>query len=181
MAGPRMGRYAALLRGINVGRAKRISMTDLWAVMEGLGYRDCRTLLNSGNVAFSAVGSPVARMAADIERAVLDELGVAASVIVLGSGGLSAVIEENRLPRTADDPRRVLVAFVQEAKDLRRLDALRKRSWAPEVLVLGNHAAYLWCPAGTVKGRLWRAVGEALGEDTTTRNWATVRKLAALL
>ena len=47
-------RYVALFRGINVGRAKRVAMADLRTLFEGLGYGDVRTLLNSGNVVFSA-------------------------------------------------------------------------------------------------------------------------------
>ena len=45
----------ALLRGDNVGRGKRVAMADLRAVVEGLGYRDVRTLLNSGNVVFTSL------------------------------------------------------------------------------------------------------------------------------
>ena len=48
--------HVALLRGINVGTAKRVAMEDLRALMGGLGYGDVRTLLNSGNVVFSANG-----------------------------------------------------------------------------------------------------------------------------
>ncbi|HSB56165.1 MAG TPA: DUF1697 domain-containing protein, partial [Gemmatimonadales bacterium] len=47
-------RCVALLRGINVGRAKRIAMADLRTVFERLGYGEVRTLLNSGNVVFTA-------------------------------------------------------------------------------------------------------------------------------
>ena len=43
----------ALLRGINVGKAKRVAMAELRALVEKLGYGDVRTLLNSGNVVFS--------------------------------------------------------------------------------------------------------------------------------
>lgn len=48
-----MSAYLALLRGINVGSAKRVAMSDLRALMEELGFTDVRTLLNSGNVVFS--------------------------------------------------------------------------------------------------------------------------------
>ncbi|MGH7659270.1 MAG: DUF1697 domain-containing protein, partial [Gemmatimonadales bacterium] len=44
------GRHVALLRGINVGTARRVAMADLRALMESLGYTGVRTLLNSGNV-----------------------------------------------------------------------------------------------------------------------------------
>ena len=47
-----MGTHVALLRGINVGKAKRVAMADLRGLMEELGYTEVRTLLNSGNVVF---------------------------------------------------------------------------------------------------------------------------------
>ena len=40
----------ALLRGINVGHAKRLAMADLRALVEDLGYGDVRTLLNSARL-----------------------------------------------------------------------------------------------------------------------------------
>ena len=43
-------RLIALVRGINVGRAKRVPMADLRELVEDLSYSDVRTLLNSGNV-----------------------------------------------------------------------------------------------------------------------------------
>lgn len=43
----------ALLRGINnIRAARRVAMADLRVLFEGLGFRDVRTLLNSGNVVF---------------------------------------------------------------------------------------------------------------------------------
>jgi uncharacterized protein (DUF1697 family) len=156
-------------------------MADLRVLMEGLGLRECRTLLNSGNVVFSAGGGRSTGIGARIERAMLDELGVAARVIVLAAHEFSTVVEENRLPQTADDPSRVLAAFVGNAADLGPLEALQERSWRPEVLALGTRAAYLWCPAGVGKSPLVEAVGGVLGEGTTTRNWATVKKIRALL
>ena len=35
-------------------RAKRVAMADLRTLVEGLGYTDVRTLLNSGNVVFTS-------------------------------------------------------------------------------------------------------------------------------
>ena len=40
----------AFLRGINVGTAKRVPMSDLRRVVEGLGHEDVRTVLNSGKL-----------------------------------------------------------------------------------------------------------------------------------
>jgi uncharacterized protein (DUF1697 family) len=43
-------KYAALLRGINVGRNKRVAMEDLRKILGSLGHVDVKTYLNSGNV-----------------------------------------------------------------------------------------------------------------------------------
>ena len=55
----------ALIRGINVGKAKRVAMAELRAELEKIGYEDVRTLLNSGNVVFTlpvkSKGEPDAR------------------------------------------------------------------------------------------------------------------------
>ena len=47
-------RYIALWRGINVGKAKRLAMADLKALLAELGATDVATLLNSGNAVFDA-------------------------------------------------------------------------------------------------------------------------------
>src|SRR6185503_15578041 len=67
-------RYVALLRGVNVGKAKRIAMADLRALFEELGYQDVKTLLNSGNVVFTRPASSKADPAARLEKAIASEL-----------------------------------------------------------------------------------------------------------
>ena len=171
----------ALIRGINVGRAKRVAMADLRALIGNLGYGDPRTLLNSGNVLFDPGREPPGKAAARIEEAMVAKLGVSARVIVLSGADFSTVVEENPLGKRADNPSRLLVAFLSERKDRARLQPLSRQDWKPEALGLGSRAAYLWCPAGMIDSRLAAAVGRVLGEGTTTRNWATVTKIRALL
>lgn len=70
--------YVALVRGINVGRAKRVAMADLRALVERLGYRDVRTVLNSGNVIFGAPrGTEPGEAAARIPESLARGPGVA--------------------------------------------------------------------------------------------------------
>ena len=44
---PRDHTYIALLRGINVGRAKRVAMVELRALVSALSYHNVRTPLNA--------------------------------------------------------------------------------------------------------------------------------------
>jgi hypothetical protein len=46
--------FVALLRGVNVGPAKRLAMAALQAAFEGAGGGKVETLLQSGNVVFDA-------------------------------------------------------------------------------------------------------------------------------
>lgn len=175
-------RYVALLRGINVGRAKRVAMADLRALVAGLGYTDVRTLLNSGNVVFAGRPAPVERIATEIEGALEREVGVRSRVTVLEAHALRAVVAGNPLPAAVAEPARFLVAFLREpAMAQRRLEPLREREWGGEAFVLGTHAAYLWCATGILESALLDAVGRILGDEVTTRNWTTVTKLEALL
>jgi uncharacterized protein (DUF1697 family) len=174
-------RHVALLRGINVGTAKRVAMADLRALLEGLGYRDCRTLLNSGNAVFSGARGATLGIARRIEQALAAKTGVSARVFVLSADELGTVVKENRLARVATDSSRLLVAFLGEGADGKALQALAKQKWSPEALAVGRHAAYLWCPNGILAGRLPEALGRVVGEEATSRNWATVLKLQALV
>ena len=172
-------RYVALLRGINVGNAKRVAMADLRVLVEGLGCRDVRTVLNSGNVVFTAPRAD--KLASRIEKALKEKFGVAARVVVLTSDELEEVVSENTLGEQADNPSRMMVAFFVDPECTPRLTALRKQSWSPEAFALGRRAGYLWCPHGILESRLIEAAGRELGDGVTMRNWATVLKLHALL
>jgi uncharacterized protein (DUF1697 family) len=173
-------RQVALLRGINVGRAKRVAMADLRALVEALGYTDVRTLLNSGNVVFTTPSTAAGDAPAHIEEALITRLGISARVTVFTAAELAKAVSDNPLLEVAHDPTRLLVAFLTNAADGRQLKPLLKDDWTPEVLALGKRVAYLWCPEGILASRLPEAVGRVLGDGVTTRNWATVTKLHAL-
>jgi uncharacterized protein (DUF1697 family) len=173
-------RQIALLRGVNVGRARRVAMADLRALVERLGYRDVRTLLNSGNVVFSASAKNAANAAARIERALVADLGVAAGVFVLDAAELAAIVAANPLARVAHDPARLLLAVTSAPALHARFAPLAAQDWTPDALAVGQRVAYLWCADGLIASRLMQAAQRALGDGMTTRNWATMTKLLAL-
>jgi len=173
-------RYVALIRGINVGRAKRVAMSDLRALVEGLGYGEVRTLVNSGNVVFRVPAARPGDIAGRIEKAITARLGISARVIVLSAADLAAVVAGNRLGPVAKDPSRLLVTVLKNPADRKRLVPLTRRDWAPEALSLGVRVAYLWCPEGMIASPLADAVFRLLGDAWTTRNWATLTKLHGL-
>jgi len=173
-------RHVALLRGINVGKAKRIAMADLRALVEGLGHGNVRTLLNSGNVVFDAGDGPETA-ATRIENAIATDLGVSSKVIVLTLDDVARVVAENPLTTIADDPSRLLVAVFNDKTDRKTLEPLLSQEWTPDAAALGTRVAYLWCSGGILESRLAAALGKTLKDSATTRNWATFLNLLALM
>jgi uncharacterized protein (DUF1697 family) len=179
--GSMVASHIALLRGINVGRAKRVAMADLRALVAGLGYRDVRTLLNSGNVVFTIPGAARGDVAGRIEKALAARLGVSSRVTVLTAAELATIVRENPLHKIADNPSRLLVTVLTNPADRARLLPLVRQAWAPEALALGTRVCYVWCPRGMLESPLVEAVGKVLGDAATTRNWATITKLNTLV
>jgi uncharacterized protein (DUF1697 family) len=172
-------RHVALLRGVNnAGNSPRVSMADLRALFEGLGFRDVSTLLNSGNVVFSARRGDVQGR---IAKALAARLGLKVPVIVLGGPEVIAAVRDNPLAGVAANPSWLLVVVLRSPADGRRLRPLLARRWAPERLAVGRRVAYLWCAKGVAKSPLWAAVDRALERSGTARNIATMTKLAALV
>jgi uncharacterized protein (DUF1697 family) len=173
--------YVVLIRGINVGRARRVAMADLRSLLEALGYRDVRTLLNSGNVVVTGDRKGHAEVASEIEGAMRRRLGVSTRVVVLTQAEFTSVVEENSLTAVASDPARLLVAFCPDTGRLEAVRPLARQDWGASKLAVGRRAAYVWCAEGILASELLAAVVRTLGKGATTRNWATVTRIHGAL
>jgi uncharacterized protein (DUF1697 family) len=169
----------ALFRGINVGKANRVPMSELRDLFAELGHQNVRTLLNSGNVLFQCTRPNVRKLALAIEAAIAKVCGLSVLVVVLTAKDLAAIIDENPLLNIVKEPARHLVAFVADAKRLAPLHPLLKETWKPDALAITGRAAYLWCCTGILDSKLLQAFSRKAGNTMTTRNWATVLKLHA--
>jgi uncharacterized protein (DUF1697 family) len=176
-----MPRYVALLRGVNVGKGNRVPMAEFRRLLEARGYSDVRTLLNSGNAVFSSAGSSAAKHVDTISSALTDGLGVSVPVVIKSSPEFSAVVHENPRVPSVDEYSRFLAAFSQDAAALQALVVISPLVLMAEHFSIGRHAAYLHCPQGISKSRAAAALLGRVGRGVTTRNWATVLKLAELL
>ena len=175
-----MPTFVALLRGVNVGKAKRVPMAELRALLSGLGYTGVATLLNSGNAVFRAARGTPAKHSADIAAAISTQLNVEVPVIVKSASELATIVSENPVKPAADEHSRYLVAFVQDTKALSGLAAIESLAVPPEQFAIGKNAAYLLCAAGILQSKAGEALLGKVGKSATTRNWSTVLKLQAL-
>lgn len=176
-----MTTWVALLRGINVGKAKRVAMADLRQVIESLGYTNARTLLNSGNAVFESARALRKDAAEELRNALAGKTGVSSRFILRSGPELAGVVKANTLVKQASDPARLFALFLADASGMARTENLLKQSWKPEAVATGPGAIYIWCPNGLLESKAMDAFGKALGDGVTVRNWATVNKLMALV
>jgi uncharacterized protein (DUF1697 family) len=172
--------YVALLRGVNVGKAKRVPMAELRALLSDLGYTGVATLLNSGNAVFRATRGTPASHARNIATAITERLGIQVPVIVKPAKELSAIIADSPIRAEPLQHSRYLVAFAADAGILANLSVLEPLVAAPEQFAIGKRAAYLLCVNGILDSKAASALLGRAGQSVTTRNWATVLKLQAL-
>ena len=175
-----MAAFVVLLRGVNIGKAKRVPMPEFRALLTRLHYTQVVTLLNSGNAIFHAAKGAPAKNASDIAGALSDRLNVDVPVIVKPASELAAIIAESPIKVEAALHSRFLVAFTQDALGLRGLAAIRSLVEPPEQFVIGRHAAYLFCARGILESKAGASLLGKAGRAATTRNWATTLKLHAL-
>lgn len=174
-----MTRYAALLRGINVGGHNTVRMPELRSMVESLGHTDVVTYINSGNVVFTSGAGEAGRaeLEAGIEDRLEAELGRRITVLVRSRDELAEAVDANPFPDAV--PNRLLLAFLRTVPDEDQLAAAAAvESGADEFRLLGS-TLYLHCPDGMGRSKLAAALSKPVG-DGTSRNLATVRKLVEL-
>lgn len=179
-----MGTLIALIRGINVGTAKRIAMKDLREQLTGLGYDDVRTLLQSGNAVFGTSDSATVA-AGKIEKLLADGFGVPARVLVRTRQQVIDAADADPLGDIASDGSKHFLGFFESKpskKVLAETDELNDDGkTGPDIARVIDDHLYLWCPNGITNATFAKVNWDKkLGVAVTMRNWNTVTKLIAL-
>ncbi|WP_232660383.1 DUF1697 domain-containing protein [Pseudonocardia sp. TRM90224] len=177
-----MPRYAVLLRGINVGKAKRIAMADLRELLTDLGYTAVRTHLNSGNAVVTGPEADPAEQAARIEAAIEAKAGFSSRTVVLTAEHVGEIVAAHPFTEVADNGSRMMVHVLAAPPDPALVAEHDPVALDPEWTRRGDRVFYQWCPDGLLEAPPVGGYAEKhLGVAVTTRNWNTMSKLAELL
>ncbi|WP_133914549.1 DUF1697 domain-containing protein [Streptomyces sp. NBC_00582] len=175
--------YAALLRGINVGGARKLPMADLRALMQKLAYGDVRTYLQSGQAVFSSAHGDEESLAAELAGAIAQEFGFDVDVLVRDHAYLKTVAEACPFPAADLQPKQLHVTYFSAPVDAGRYAEIDPAAHLPEEFRLGDRALYLYAPDGLGRSALAELLSRprfTKGLVATSRNWNTVRKLVEM-
>lgn len=171
-----MTRFAAFLRGVNVGGVN-LKMADVAAALTGAGFADVRTILASGNVLLESP-CDCATVRRKAEAALRERFGYDAWVLAYELETVRAIDDGYPFEREADGYQSY-VTFVAGAGVLDELAALADHAGPDEKIARGLGVVYWQVPKGAT---LDSSIGKTMGKpryksSTTTRNLRTLAKV----
>lgn len=172
-----MTRYAAFLRGINLGN-RRLKMDALRARLDELGLANVGTYIASGNVVFDEDGGDPDELERRIERHLESALGYPVDTFVRELGSLERIVASAAVASASDDFNAHAI-FLKRPVTVEGEGALRALGSDDDCFhVLGREVVWLR------RGRLsdspldGRQLESAVGAATSTmRNLNTVRRM----
>ena len=176
-----MTAYVALLRSVNLG-PNRLKMADLREAFEKAGFKDPRTIVQTGNVLFDS-GEAAAALEPKLEAMLHARFGYGTKVFVRSAAHMRALAQANPFPDMArNDPAHLVAMVMREAPTGEQVAALRAAIVGPEEVEAIGSDVYLRYPDNIGDSKLTSAVIERrLGSAGTARNWNTVMKVVAAL
>lgn len=172
--------YVAFLRGINLGGHKQIQMAELRTMFESMGFKNVRTLLNSGNVLFEAAEGGKSALVKKIEQELKKTFGHEIAVILWTSREIQDLVDSNPFKKIKVTPEtRLYVTFLSEKPK----SNIKVPHESPEedfkILTVHDGAVFsvvtLKPNRGTTDAMSF--LEKEFGKRVTTRNWNTVTKI----
>lgn len=173
-------KYVMLLRGVNVGGNRKVSMPQVRALFTSLGFSDVATYINSGNIIFSSENMP---SVSNLARELLQEFGFEIPFLLLTAQDIIAIAEaipkewqNNNTDHKSD------VIYLYDA--VNSADAISMIGYRPEfeTLLYVNHAVLSYLPrVHRSRSSLLKLMGTPLYKQVTIRNITTARKLAEMV
>lgn len=175
-------RYVALLRGINVGGANKISMADLKGAFEDVGMNAVGTYINSGNVLFSTDIEDRDGLVVLLQDAIQARSGTRSDVQMRDRDEMASVVAAIPAEWTNDASMKCDVLFLQPDVDNPEvLEQLGPRPGIEDALYVPGAVIWRVDRKDATRSRLTKIVGTPLYSRVTVRNCNTVRKLLELL
>lgn len=174
-----MTRYAAFLRGVNVGGVN-LKMADVADALTGAGFEKVRTIVASGNIVLeSGAGADAVR--AKAESALRQRFGYDAWVLVYSVETVRAIVDGYPFEPERDGYQSY-VTFVSDTDVLDELAALAGQAGADEKISRGDDAAGVIYWQVAKNHTLDSTIGKTMGKkryksSTTTRNMRTLVKV----
>jgi len=172
--------FVALLRGINLGKRRRVAMADLRSLLTEAGYGGVTTHLQSGNVVLATDERATGRVERSIEEALQGGLGMEIDVMVRTARKLATITASNPFIDRGSDPTTLYVSFLKSRPAAATKRALAGLDFGRDGFELRDAELYLCYPDGLGRSKMSGALDRTLDVPGTVRKWSVVTRLAEL-
>jgi uncharacterized protein (DUF1697 family) len=167
--------YIAFLRAINLGANRKFPKDAIRSCVEGVGFTDVETYINTGNVRFDSTLRSRAKVEAALEKAFLADRGFEVPTMVFTQKELAAIAEE---AESFGHGGRHYVSLLKQPPSAAAVKAVEEVSTADEVARVGGRAVHLLLGDNYHEARLTNAVVEKHLGVATNRNLTVISALA---
>ncbi|CDX17956.1 conserved hypothetical protein [Mesorhizobium sp. ORS 3324] len=177
-----MQTYVALLYSIVLGEGRRVVMSDLKAMAEGLGLKNVRTLVATGNLVFEARTTKIADLEQRLERAFEVAFGRHVDIIARSAEDWLRLAAGNPFPaESVDAGDQVAVRVMRQPVAGHAISGLQACAAEDEKVLLVGGDIWLVFSRERPSSRLLAAANHKRMGIGTSRNWNTVRRLAEMV
>jgi uncharacterized protein (DUF1697 family) len=171
----------ALIRGINLAGARRMSMADLKAMLVSLKLKEPRTLLQSGNLVFIDPTRTPEQLESLLEKETEKRLGMKSEYFVRTAEEWKEMVAKNPFTDEAKrDPGHLILHVLKGPVTVAQVKTLQGAIAGREVAKHGSRHVYLTYPDGAGSSKLTSVILDRHLGRGTARNWNTVLKLLAM-
>ncbi len=171
--------YVALLRGINVSGHHKVSMAELKEKLELLGFEQVKTLLNSGNVIFSAASAEAEQLEQQIESHLAQHFGFPVPTIIRTAASIKTLYEANPFQHiNMTKQRRRYVSFFKSKPNAHMDYPWVSEDGSFEILKISDQEIFSLLDLSKASTpQAMDVVEKFYGKTVTTRNWNTIERI----
>jgi uncharacterized protein (DUF1697 family) len=144
-----MPRYAAFLRGVNVGKHRRVSGEQLRAYVAELGFADVASFRTSGNVVFGAEQEPEEALVARVEAGLANATGLEIRVLLRTGDEIRAIAAHEPFPaeQVAASAGKLQVSLLATEPSAAAREQVLAMATPQDLLAIRGRELY-WLPSG---------------------------------
>lgn len=178
-----MSTYVALLYSIVIDSKRRVVMSDLKAIAEGLGYQNVRTLVSTGNLVFETVETAIPTIERALEQAFAAFHGKHVDIIVKSAADWKRLVASNPFLTEAEaEPDRVGIRIMRDPLRPDLAEFLRPYQTSGERVALIDGHVWVHYPGQISLSKLaGQLTPKRMGGIGTARNWNTVKRLGEMV
>jgi len=178
-------KYTALLRGINVGGHHKVPMAELKKLLEGMGFADVKTLLNSGNIIFNSTQETIEMLEDKMSSQLENRFGFPVPVLVREGKVIQAMISADPFKDVEVTKNiRLYVTFLQQPPEEKIPFDIPWTSDDDSFKIISATEMEIFSILDLSRGRTVDSMAileKNFGKNITTRNWNTILRIGKLL